>query len=102
MATYEDLYTLWQDDTLKRQLAIAVMVEAEVINQELVTTPNHIERRAWAARALALPTTEGQRMLGAVLAANQDLTVAQIQGASDAAIQAKVSAAVDLVAMGIV
>lgn len=99
MATYEELYALHSDnDDLLHKIAVANWVAADMIRAEVDTTPNHLNRVAWAARVLQGGSGSTQQMLNAVLAQNRALTVAQITEAPDAAIQTAVDAAVDLVA----
>lgn len=61
---------------------------------------NNANRLLWAAIVFNNPRSEADRMLWALLAANSDATVANITGATDAAIQVNVNAAVDLFATG--
>lgn len=97
MASYEELYALHLDhDDLLQRVTVATWIAAEAIRQEDPGTANHANRMVWAAEVLA--GASGQQMLNAVLAANATLTVAQIEAATDAQIQAKVDDAVDLVA----
>ncbi len=101
MATYDELLSLNSSSSgtsLQRQVQVAVVVAADVIRLEVGTTPNHTNRMAWAKLALQNPKQEAERMLWAVLAQNRALTVAQITGATDAAVQTAVNAAVDLLA----
>lgn len=100
MATYAELYNLHNDSGLKNKVAVAVLVAAEAIRIEDGGTTNHTNRLIWAASALQNPQSEAIRMYWSVLAANKDLSVAQIQGATDSAIQSNVDAAVDLFATG--
>ncbi len=67
---------------------------------EGVGVTNHDNRLLWAQRAYRDPVGVGAEMLPAVLAANKDATVANITGATDAAIQTNVGDAVDLFADG--
>ncbi len=100
MATYVELYAFNNDSALVNKLTVACVIEADVIRIEDGGTANHANRLIWAAAVFGAPGDEARRMLWALLAANKDATVAQIQAATDAAIQAKVSAAVDLFATG--
>lgn len=100
MATYLELAALRTDPDLLKKVQVATAVAADAIINEDPLTTNHDNRVKWAARALAYPVQEGGRMLNAVLAANKGFTTAQITGASDAAIQSNVDAAVDVVATG--
>lgn len=100
MATYSELYNLRNDSALKNKIAIAVIVAAETIVNEDGGTMNHANRMIWASAVFAGPGNEADRMFMAVLAANKDLTTAQIQAASDTAIQTNVDDHIDLFATG--
>ena len=100
MATYEELYGLRNDSGLRNRVVVACIISAEGIMSEDGGTPNHANRLIWAAAVFASPTQEAERMYWAVLAANKDATIAQIQSATDAAIQTNVDAHVDLFAIG--
>jgi hypothetical protein len=99
MATYAELLTLaTTDDLLKQKVSVACIVACDIIRLEDEATPNHANRQAWANKTLQNPDTVSAQMVRAVLAQNRALTVAQISGANDAAIQTAVNAAVDLLA----
>lgn len=100
MATYAELYNLRNDSALRNKVVVAVIVAAETIMNEDGGTANHANRLIWAGSVFANPGFEADRMFMAVLAANSDLTVTQIQEASDAAIQTNVDAHIDLFATG--
>jgi len=100
MATYTDLYGLFANSELRNKMRVAVVVAAETIRAEDAGTDNHANRMAWAKNAFSNPDGAADGMLKALLAANKDLEVAQIMGASDAAIQTKVDAAVNVFADG--
>ena len=100
MATYDELRTLFGDDPLRNKIEVAVIVAAEAIRGEDANTPNHDNRLVWAKQAFDNPQGAATKMLMALLAANKDATVAQIQSATDEAIQTKVDAAVDVFADG--
>lgn len=100
MATYDELYGLKNDSALRNRVLTACIISSEAVMNEVDTTPNHANRLVWAASVFAGPASEADRMFMAILAANKDATVAQIQGASDAAIQANVDNHVDLFATG--
>ena len=100
MAAYEDLYSLWHESDLRNKVAIAVVVAAEIIHDEADTTPNHANRLIWAREALEGTVSKTDPMYRIILAENRDMTVAQILGASDTAIQNAVNGAVDLFATG--
>ncbi len=96
MATYVELRQLFSDGNLKNRIEVAVIVAAEAIRIEDIGTTNHVNRVLWAKAAFERPNAIRDQMLMALLAANKDATVANITGATDAAIQAKVDAAVDV------
>lgn len=100
MATYTELYDLHSDSALKNKVTVACMVAAETIVAELDTEPNHANRLLWAAQVFANPQTEAERMFWALLAAENTQDTATIQGATDAAIQARVDEHVNLFATG--
>lgn len=100
MATYAELFDLRTDSALKNRVIAAVIIAAETVMNELDAVPNHANRLIWAKGVFANPGTESDRMFMAVLAANSDASVAQIQGASDAAIQTNVDDHIDLFADG--
>ena len=100
MATYMELKGLFSHSDLQDKVEVACIVAAETIRAEDAGTDNHANRLAWAKRAFTSPTAVRDEMLMALLAANKDATVAQITEATDAAIQAKVDAAVDVFADG--
>ena len=100
MATYTELFGLKNESAVINKVVVACVVAANAIKDEEVSTPNHDNRLAWAAGVFQNPWTEAGCMYWAILAANKDSTVGQIQGASDSAIQTQVDAHVDLFATG--
>ncbi len=100
MATYEELFGLRNNSALKNRVTSSVVIAAETVMNELDTVPNHANRLIWAKAVFANPSAEADRMFWAVLAANSDASVAQIEGASDAAIQTNVDDHIDLFADG--
>jgi hypothetical protein len=99
MATYIELVGVCDSATFLNRVQFACIVAAETIRTEATSTPNHAERLAWAKQALADPLTTAKRMSWAVLAQNRSLSLAQINAATDAALQAGVDAAVNLFAV---
>ena len=99
MATYAELLTAGENDGLRRKVRVGCIIAANVIMTELATVPNHTARLAWAKAVYENPVTAGEKMLWAVIAQNNTFTLAQITGASDAAVQTAVTAAVDLFAV---
>ena len=100
MATYEEVFNLGSDSAFSNKVAVACCVAADGIRVEDVATANHANRIIWAKQALENPRTVAQNMHFAILVANKSATVAQIQNATDAAIQANVDACVDVFAQG--
>lgn len=100
MATYTELRGLINDPTLKDRVSIALLIAAEAIRTEDAGTANHVNRLLWAKKVLQDPDGNADDMLRALLAQNAALTVAQIQGATDAAIQTAVNGAVNIFADG--
>ena len=100
MATYTELYELRNDSAIKNKVVTACIIAAETVMNELGTVDNHVNRLLWAKGVFANPSAEANRMYMAILAANSDLSVAQIQGASDSAIQANINDHIDLFADG--
>lgn len=100
MATYEELFSLRNNSSLKNRVQTAVVIAAETVMNELDTVPNHVNRLIWAKSVFAQPSIEADRMYWAVLAANSSSSVAVIIGASDSAIQANVNDHIDLFADG--
>jgi len=98
MATYAELLQAAGNDSLRQQVRVASFVAAEKVRTESGATTNHAARLVWAKSVFANPESEGNRMLWAVLAQNRASTLAQIIGASDAAVQTAVDAAVDVFA----
>lgn len=96
MATYRELYELSLDQTLVQRMTIAVAVAAETIREEPVDTLNHDARVAWAKRAMANPDGMARQMLVLALAHYRASSYAQIQGATDAGLQAAVDQTVAL------
>jgi hypothetical protein len=99
MATYAELITLSGNAGLLDQVKVACIVAADTIRAELDTTLNHTARLSWAKMVFESPANTATAMLWAVLAQNRALTVAQISGASDAAVQTAVNSAVNLFAV---
>lgn len=101
MATYSELNTLISDPALSERVGIGLLVAAQTILDELPSVTNHANRLKWAKKVLTDPNGNRDDMLRAVLAANNTLTLAQITSATDAQIQAKIDAAVDIFADGV-
>ena len=100
MATYMELRSLFGHSDLNDKIEVAVIIAAEIIRTEDGGTVNHANRLVWAKQAFANPVSTANQMIMAMLAANNGLALGSITGASDAAIQASVEAAVDVFADG--
>jgi hypothetical protein len=98
MATLLELLQAAANDVLKQKVRAACFIAAEKVRVESSGIANHTARLAWAKSVFANPEAEGNRMVWAVVAQNSTATLAQITGASDAAVQTAVDAAVDVFA----
>lgn len=92
MATYTELRTLFSDDALRNLVQVALGIKAHAILQE--ATPS-AERLSWAADNLVAGESQVKQILGYLLADKRSLTIEQIKGATDAAVQTAVDAAID-------
>ena len=90
MATYTELRQQFSNDDLRNRVVAATVIAA---NNLLSGTPT-AEQKAYAKAVFQNPRSEGEIVFMAVLAANKDATVAQIEGATDAAIQTRVDAVI--------
>ena len=100
MATYSELFGLWNESGLKNRITVAVIVAAESIQNEDIETLNHANRLIWAQQTFQNPVAIANAMFRVVLAANKDASTEAILSASDIAIQSAVDAAVDTFATG--
>ncbi len=91
MATYTELRDLYNDDSLRNRLDVAVTIAAHDL---LIAASPTLPEQQWAAATLANPRGEADKALRFLLAANQAATVAQIQGGSDSTLQAQVNSIV--------
>lgn len=96
MATYTELFDLRSNSDLRNKVAVACVVKAQLIIDSASPTAAQL---AWARSAIATPIAVADELLNYVLAANKSAAASQITGASDATIQANVSAAVDKMAV---
>lgn len=90
MASYLDLRNQFSNSELRNRVTTAVTVAAYNLLQGAPTAND----RAWARSVFESPDNAGRVAFMAVLAANKDATIAQIDGATDAAIQTQVDAVV--------
>lgn len=100
MATLLEIYGLVNDPSLTQKTEAACLVAAGVIMGENAGTSNHANRLKWAKSVAGDPVTQGQRMLRLLLATYSGQLLPAITGATDAAIQSAVNAAVDTLADG--
>lgn len=100
MATYQELYDLANDASLLNKVTTAVVMACEAIRTEAAGTTNHANRLLWAKAAMLNPTIYALPMLRAALAQNAALTKANIQSATDAALQTAITNVIDIFATG--
>lgn len=100
MATYDELLAANANTSLINKVRVATVVSATNVMAEATSVDNHANRLKWAKDVFADPASAGLRMMWPVLAQNKALTLAQITGASDAAVQTAVDAAVNVFAQG--
>jgi hypothetical protein len=98
MATLSELQTMLNDPGLRDKVRAAVVVTAKNVNFESDATPNHAARLVWAKQALSDPNGTAEKVVRYVVAANNTLTLNEITGLSDSAIQSHVDAAVNVFA----
>ena len=91
MATYEELYALATDDKLLQQVTHALV---EVAYAKLQGTPSPADRK-WVSLVMYNPAGEASKALRLLLAQHSDLSVAQLQGSTDGAVQTAVDGIVD-------
>ncbi len=96
MATYQELFDLRADSPLRNRVTIGVIVKA----QALIDGVPAASKIAWAEDALKNPVGKGTEILHYILAVNKSLTVGNIQGQADTAIQTNVDTAVDALIAG--
>lgn len=110
MATYLELHKFFTDDSdLRKRTQVAVIMAVEDIRAGSDTAANgwnenpdyatsHAKRVTWAQSAVIENGVTARSALKLMLAANASASVAQIEGASDAALQSNVRDAVDFLA----
>lgn len=94
MATYDELVELLSDGPLRRRVAVSLMISAHTVLQG---TPDANDR-AFAKRVFESPMDASKPAFRYLLAADNALTVAQIQGATDAALQTRMDEAFPILA----
>jgi hypothetical protein len=90
MATLLEIRQMFSDDDFRNKVTSATVIAA---NNLLSGTPT-ADEKTFAKSVFTDPTGVGRVVTMAVLAANKDATVAQMQGAGDAAIQTQVDAVI--------
>lgn len=90
MATYLELRNLFDDSDIRNRVESAIVIAA---NNLLQGTPTANDR-AWIVSVIGNYKAEGRKAFMLVLAANKDLTLVNIQNATDTAIQTQVDAIV--------
>jgi len=90
MATYAEIRELFSDSDLLTKVQVSVVIAAN----DLVSGSPTAAETIWASSVFGNPIPEAKKAMMAVLAENKDLTVAQIQGATDSGVQTQVDAIV--------
>lgn len=90
MATLLEIRQQFSNDDLRNKVTTATVIAANAL---LTGTPS-AEQKAFAKSVFQNPNQMGAIVTMAVLAANKDATVAQINNATDTAIQTKVDAVI--------
>lgn len=84
MATYTEQEALHNDEVLLNKVIAACWIEAEVIENESPSTPGHQDRLRWADRLRNLNSNAlALQMLKAIVAANENESVATIEAFTD-------------------
>ena len=95
MADYIDIRSIWGDvsnDGLSAKVDVAIVVAATA---KLIDVTSTTAEHKWAGAILGNPKGESRKALMAVIAANKDATITQMQGALQEDVQAKVDELVD-------
>ena len=100
MATYLELRQLYAHGDLLNRLEVACIVAAEAIRSEDGGTVNHANRLLWAKAVFSGSRRAAGQMMMALLAANKELTSAQIVAVTDEALQTAVGGAINIFADG--
>ena len=86
MATYMEINGLLKDSDLQDKVVVALVKTAQGTLDGIPTA----DEQKYAANVFSSPVSNGRKALMYVLAKNSGLSVAAIQAASDASIQANV------------
>lgn len=103
MATYKELFDLHANTAILERVMAAVAVACDLIRVESPGATQeevdlHTRRVVWARQAIRNVDGTARNIMWALMATNRDLTVAQIEGATDAQIQTAVNNVVGLLA----
>lgn len=96
MATYNEIFSLSTSQNLLERVQVALAIAANKIRTEDPGTPSHDQRVALMKRALANLDGSARSIIWILLAQYADLSVAQIQSATDEALQAAVESALSI------
>lgn len=91
MATYAELRALFDNDSLRQRIGVALMIKAQALLHGASPTA---EQRRWAQQIFSNPQAEADKMLKYLLAKNNALTTAQIQAVTDAELSSQIDAVV--------
>jgi len=100
MATVSEIKGLYNNSNFQDAVEVEAVQAALDIIDEDGGTANHANRLIWAKITLSRPRETMQNILPAIIVQNRGLTVAQIQGASSAAILSAVNAVINVFADG--
>ena len=87
MATYTEIRDLFNDSELLNRVEVAVIIAANGL-------ADNANNNSWVEKAYSSTSSESKKALMAVLATHNTLSVADIQGATDTALQLAVDTAV--------
>lgn len=97
MATYSELFDLKTDTSFRNKVSVAATIKSQSLIDGVTPTSAEI---TWANNTLIAPLSRANTLVNYVIAANDGLSVAAIQGATDADIQSNVDAAADALIAG--
>lgn len=102
MATYQQVYTAYEANTLYHEVRTAILIAANKVMVESVATLGHAQRFTWARDAAMNPDAYVKACYGLLLAAEHvddpNQTVPQLKDVIDSVIQTRVDAMVNLLA----
>ena len=95
MATYAELFDLFNGESgLKNKISVACTIKAADIVANIGAAS--VTEKAWAVSVFENPQGMAEKVMKFLVADNNALTIEQITGASDSAIQTKVDASLAL------